>query len=65
MGKAVWTCDWESRRQKTGWKTKKDMVRECRSGYGITEIDRKDVHDRKKWRGMLRNGSPTLSENEL
>ena len=23
-------------RQKTGWKTKKDMVRECRSGYGRT-----------------------------
>ena len=23
-----------SSRQKTGWKTKKDMVRECRSGHG-------------------------------
>ena len=26
----------EGRRQKTGWKTKKDMVRECRSRYGRT-----------------------------
>ena len=28
--------DWVKKWQKTGWKTRKDMVRECRSGYGRT-----------------------------
>ena len=28
-------------------------------------VDGEDVQDRKKWRKMLRRGSPTLSENGL
>ena len=45
---------------KTGWKTNNYMVRECRGGYGITEIDKGDVHDRKKWRrnAMKRKFNP-------
>ena len=38
--------DW----QKTGWKTNKDMVIECGADIAELEIDREDVHDRKKWR---------------
>ena len=29
------------------------------------EIDKEDVHDRKKWRGNVMKGSSTLSENGL
>ena len=29
------------------------------------EIDREDVHDRKKWRNNIIRGNPTLSENIL
>ena len=31
-------------------KTKKDMVSECRSGYNEHEINKEDVHERRKWR---------------
>ena len=45
----------QSSRQKIGWKTKKDMVREWGSKYSrdrqrSTEIDREYISDRKKWR---------------
>ena len=36
-------------------KTKKDMVRECRSAVDMAEleIDKEDVHDRSKWRRIV------------
>ena len=31
---------------------KNDMVRECRSDMEELEIDKEDVHDRRKWRNI-------------